>query len=265
MSPVQKTAILDGVEIAYFDMDPSPDAEKGSEPQKTIILIHGFASSASVNWIGTGWAKLLNDNGYRVIALDNRGHGNSQKFYTPEDYGPDIFARDVFALLDYLNVQTCDVMGYSMGARITCWMCHAAPTRVNRAIFGGLGAHIFGGRGGYDEIAAGLETDDITTITDKGALSFRKFADATGSDRLALAACIRQSKRKITPEMVANIHTPVLVAVGSEDTIGGSAVSLAEAMPNARAAVLEGLDHMKATGATAYKKSALEFLTGDRS
>jgi pimeloyl-ACP methyl ester carboxylesterase len=246
-------AQLGRADIAYLDF-PGTDADK------TILLIHGFASSAQVNWVGTGWTKRLNEAGYRVIAIDNRGHGKSSKFYSAEDYGPDIFAADALALLDYLKIGQCDVMGYSMGARITCWICHQAPHRVRRAIYGGMGSRIFGGSGGHELIAAGLETDAPETITDPTARAFRKFADATRSDRLALAACIRPAREKITEAMVSAISVPTLVAVGSDDDIGGSAEHLAQMMPNAEAFVMDGLDHMKATGAESYKQAALEFL-----
>ena len=261
--PLKKlSAQLEGVELSYFDSSIDEDAGTNDD-RKTILLIHGFASNASVNWISTGWLRRLVDDGYRVVALDNRGHGASQKFYSPEDYGPDIFAADAIKLLDHLNIQNCDIMGYSMGARIACWLCHQFPERVNRAVFGGMGAHIYGGRGGYEEIAQALETDEPELIEDKWGRVFRKFADATGSDRLALAACIRPSKYRITPEIVSSIYTPILVAVGSEDDVGGSAEELANAMPNATAFVMEGLDHMKATGAEPYKQRALEFLAGE--
>lgn len=254
MAETQKLAELDGVEIAYYDLDPTGIA------QDTILLIHGFASNASVNWLGTGWAKVLQDEGHRVIALDNRGHGNSTKFYTPEDYGPHLFAADAFKLLDHLGIEQCHVMGYSMGARITSWMAYEHPERLKSAVFGGMGVHIFGQRGGYEVIAEGLETDDPATITDKGAMAFRRFADVTGSDRMALAACVRPSEVLITPEIISSINVPTLVAVGGDDEIGGSAIELAKMMPNAQGVVLEGLDHMKATGAPAYKKAVLEFL-----
>lgn len=258
MEAEQKIAPLDGVDIAYFDFPANID--KGGNAQGTVLLIHGFASRASVNWIGTSWVTTLVNAGYRVLALDNRGHGDSTKFYDPADYGPDIFAADAFALLDYLNIEACHVIGYSMGARITCWMAYAKPERVQTAIFGGMGEHIFGNRGGYEEIAAGLEANDPSTITDRGAAQFRRFADTTGSDRLALAACIRPSKVRITPDLVRGISTRVLVAVGSEDEIGGSPKILAESMPNAKSYVIEGHDHMKATGAADFKKAALLFL-----
>ncbi|MEP1206052.1 MAG: alpha/beta hydrolase [Rhizobiaceae bacterium] len=247
-------ANLSQADIAYFDFP-------GSQPDRTILLIHGFASSALVNWVGTGWTKLLNEAGFRVVALDNRGHGRSSKFYTPQDYGPDIFTTDALELLDHLNIATCDVMGYSMGARITSWLSFQAPQRVNRAIYGGMGSHIFGGRGGYQAIAEALETDQPETITDLGAMAFRKFADATKSDRMALAACIRPSKHNITPEMIGSINVPTLVAVGSEDDVGGSAEELANMMPAGQAFVIDGLDHMKATGAESYKAAVMEFLS----
>ena len=249
-------AQLERADIAYLDFAGTDTAN----PAKTILLIHGFASSAQVNWVSTGWVKRLNEAGYRVVVIDNRGHGKSTKFYRAEDYGPDIFAADALALLDHLGITQCDVMGYSMGARITCWISHQAPQRVRRAIYGGMGNRIFGGSGGHELIAAGLETDTPETITDPTAKAFRKFADATRSDRMALAACIRPVREKITEEMVSSITVPTLVAVGSEDDVGGSAEQLAQMMPGAEAFVIDGLDHMKATGAESYKQAVLEFL-----
>ena len=78
---------------------------------------------------------------------------------------------------------------------------------------------------------------------------------------MALAACIRPSKHNITPEMVRQITVPTLVAVGSEDDVGGSAQDLADMMPAGEAFVIEGLDHMKATGAESYKSATLSFLS----
>lgn len=225
-----------------------------------VLLIHGFASTARVNWISTSWTKTLLEAGYRVIALDNRGHGESAKFHRPEDYGPDIFAADALRLLDHLKIERCHVIGYSMGARITAWLCHAAPERIDHAVFGGMGEHIYGGRGGYDVIAEALETETPESITDPKAQTFRAFADKTGSDRLALAACIRPSRFKLTPEIVGAIETPVLVAVGTDDDVAGKPEPLAETLPNGVAAPLQGLDHMKATGAPSFKRAVLDFL-----
>ncbi len=254
MTSKQHIAKLDGVDIAYFD-------NSGENPDgRVILLIHGFASTARVNWLGTGWADTLLKDGYRVIAFDNRGHGESSKFYAPGEYGPDIFASDALKLLDHLNIEQTDIMGYSMGARITSYICYSASERVRRAVLGGMGINIFGNPGGYDVVAEALEADDPNTSTDLKALGFRQFADRVGADRLALAACIRRSQVQITPQIIRAIETPVLVAVGTEDAIAGSPHDLAAMMPHAEAFDIEGLDHMRATGAAPYKSKVIDFL-----
>ncbi|WP_163363718.1 alpha/beta fold hydrolase, partial [Enterobacter cloacae] len=67
----------DGVEIAYIDV---PATGGTGDP---VLLIHGFASNHAVNWVNTAWVRTLTQAGYRTIALDNRGHGQSGKLYDP--------------------------------------------------------------------------------------------------------------------------------------------------------------------------------------
>src|SRR6187551_3938556 len=117
------------VEIAYLD-------EGQGEP---IVLVHGFASTKEVNWVNPGWMTTLTRAGRRAIALDNRGHGASSKLYDPAAYNSASMAEDVRALLDHLGIERADVMGYSMGARITAFLALAHPERVRSAILGGLG------------------------------------------------------------------------------------------------------------------------------
>jgi len=245
-----RLADLGDVTLAYHDWGAGP----------AVLLIHGFASNARMNWVSTDWAQTLLKAGYRVVALDNRGHGESTKFYSPDDYGPDIFAYDAKRLLDHLEIRSCHVIGYSMGARITAWLCHAYPALIDRAVLGGMGHHIFGNRGGHEEVAHGLETDKPEEITNRMALAFRKFADNTRSDRHALAACIRPSRQKITEDIMRSIETTTLIAVGDKDEIAGSPHKLAAIMKNAEGFVIEGLDHMKATGAQPFKDRTVKFL-----
>ena len=119
----------DDVDIAFLD-------EGQGEP---IVLVHGFASTAQVNWVYPGWVATLTKAGRRVIALDNRGHGASTKLHDPAAYHSARMAQDVRALLDHLDLPRADVMGYSMGARITAFVALAHPERVRCAILGGLG------------------------------------------------------------------------------------------------------------------------------
>jgi pimeloyl-ACP methyl ester carboxylesterase len=240
----------DGVRIAFLD-------EGAGAP---ILLIHGFASSMRFNWIDPGWVGLLTRNGFRVIAFDNRGHGESEKLYDEAAYGAPLMAEDARRLLDHLGIQQADVMGYSMGARITAFLALAHPGRVRSAIFGGMGGNMLRPMQGTDKIAQALEAASIDDVTDPYARTFRAFADRTGSDRKALAACIRSAREPLTAEMVARLACPVLVATGTEDVVGGSAEELAAVIPGAEALPIPKRDHMLAVGDRVYKEGVLDFL-----
>lgn len=240
-----------GVEIAFLD-------EGIGDP---VILVHGFASNVTFNWIDPGWVRHLTRAGYRVIAMDNRGHGQSEKRHDPADYGAPVMADDVRNLMDHLDLKTADVMGYSMGARIAAFLGTKAPDRVRSLIFGGLGGNMVRGMAGTGPIAAALEADSIDDVKNPTARTFRAFAEQTGSDLKALAACIRSSRDPITVEDVGRLSCSVLVAVGDQDVIAGPAEDLAKLIPGAKALVLEGRDHMKAVGDMAFKRGVIEFLS----
>jgi pimeloyl-ACP methyl ester carboxylesterase len=240
----------DGVRIAFLD-------EGAGAP---ILLIHGFASSVRFNWIEPGWVSLLVRNGFRVIALDNRGHGESETLYDAAAYGAPLMAEDARRLLDHLGIEQADVMGYSMGARITAFLALAHPVRVRSAMFGGLGGNMLRPMQGTNRIAQALEAASIDDVTDANARTFRAFADRTGSDRRALASCIRSAREPITANMVARIACPVLVATGTEDVVGGSAEELAAVIPGAEALPIPRRDHMLAVGDRVYKEGVLDFL-----
>lgn len=239
-----------GVEIAYIDEGQGP----------TVLLIHGFASNVATNWVTPGWVGYLKGKGYRVVALDNRGHGRSQKLYGLVEYGAPLMAEDARRLLDYLGVASAHVMGYSMGARITAFLALAHPQRVRSAIFGGLGINMVRGMAGTGPIAAALEAPSIDDVSNATARTFRAFAEQTKSDLKALAACIRSARDPLSREDVAQISCPVLVAVGETDVVGGSAVELAALIPGAEALTIPGRDHMKAVGDQVYKQAVASFL-----
>lgn len=242
-----------GVEISYLDT--------GEESDKTpILLIHGFASNLATNWVSTGWVETLRRAGYRVIAFDNRGHGQSGKLYEQDAYGAPVMAEDARRLLDHLALPCVHVMGFSMGARISAFLALAHPARVEGLVFGGLGINMIRGLAGTGPIAKALEADSLEDVTNATARTFRLFAEQTRSDLKALAACIRAARSPISADMVGLIRTPVLVAVGSDDVVGGSAQELAALIPGAEAFVIEGRDHMKSVGDKTYKAAVLAFL-----
>ena len=240
------------VEIAYLDQGEG-------EP---IVLVHGFASNKEINWVNPGWVQTLARAGRRVIALDSRGHGQSTKLYDPAGYQTTLMAEDVRALMDHLRIARADVMGYSMGGRITAFLAVNHPERVRSAIIGGLGIRLIEGHGGElaEVIAAALEAPSLADVSDPIGRTFRMFAEQTKSDLKALAACMRRPRQTLSSDQVAGIKAPVLVAVGSKDDVAGSGPSLAALIPKARALDIPGRDHMLAVGDKVFKAGVLEFL-----
>lgn len=239
------------VEIAYLD-------EGSGEP---IVLVHGFASNKETNWVAPAWVSTLTRVGRRAIALDNRGHGQSSELYDPAAYHSATMAEDVRALLDHLSIERADVMGYSMGARITSFLAVNHPRRVRSAILGGLGIRLVDGVGLPVSIADALEAPSLDVVTDPTGRVFRAFAQQTKSDLKALAACIRGSRQTLNRQQVAAMAPPVLVAVGTKDDVAGSADELAALIPGARALNIPDRDHMLAVGDKAYKSGVLDFLS----
>ena len=244
-----------GVHLAYIDVPP--EGEDRGEP---ILLIHGFASNHRVNWVNPRWVTTLSRAGRRVIAFDNRGHGESQKLYAPADYRVDLMARDAANMLAHVGVQRADVMGYSMGARIGCFLTLGRPDLVRSLIMGGLGDRLVHGASLPAGIGEAMEAPSVEDLTDPMQRMFRAFADQNKSDRAALAACIRGSRQSLTAKGVATIATPTLIAVGTRDDIAGDARKLAAMMPNAEAIDIPGRDHNVAVGDRVYKEAVLAFL-----
>ncbi len=241
----------DGVTIAYID-------EGRGDP---ILLIHGFASNATVNWRNTNWIKTLNEAGFRVIAYDNRGHGHSEKLYDAEKYSAKIMAEDARRLLDHLGIKRADVVGFSMGARISAFLTLAYPERVRSLTLSGFGINMIRPSGAGDAIAAALEAPNAEDIKNEAALSFRVFAEQTKGDLKALAACMRSSRPPIEREALGTIACPVLIAVGAEDVMAGSAEKLAAFIPGAEVLSIPGRDHMKSVGDLTHKKGVVDFLS----
>jgi len=243
----------DGVDIAYLDTGDD-DADRPA-----VLLIHGFASNLSTNWVSTSWIDTLKRAGYRVVAFDNRGHGMSAKLYDQADYGAPVMAEDARRLLDHLGIAQTHVMGFSMGARISAFLALAHPVRVRSVVFGGLGINMIRGLAGTGPIAKALEAPSINDVSNDTARTFRAFAEQTRSDLKALAACIRSARAPISEDMIQGLRMPVLVAVGSDDVVGGSAQGLAALIPDAKAFTIEGRDHMKSVGDRTYKDAVVKF------
>lgn len=242
--------LSEDIEIAYSVFGNGPP----------IVAIHGFASNGDINWVQTGWVEALVDAGYQAIIIDNRGHGASQKLYDPVYYPAREMAKDAANLIAHLDVGPAVLLGYSMGARISAFAAMDAPERVRAVVFGGLGINMIRGLPDSDQIIEGLLAPNLSDVTQKTARQFRIFAEHTKSDLKALAACMAASRSKITEQDIGQIGVPALVAVGSEDGVGGAPEPLAALMPQGEAMVIERRDHMRATGDPQFKHGVLSFL-----
>jgi len=245
----------DCVNLAYIDVAPT-----GPDRGEPIVLVHGFASNHRVNWVNPRWVDALTKDGRRVIALDNRGHGRSEKLYDPELYRTDILASDVANLIAHLGLGRVDLMGYSMGARIVAFLALARPDLSRSIILGGLGAHLVEGVGLPIGIADAMQAPSLASLTDPMQRMFRAFAEQTGSDLQALAACMRGTRQTLTEAEVGEIVAPALVAVGTKDNIAGDGRKLAMMFANGASLEIPGRDHNLAVGDKIYKAGALAFL-----
>ena len=239
----------DGTRIAY-------EAVGEGRP---IVLAHGFASDHAQNWKNVGWYETLTGAGFRVVALDFRGHGLSDKPHDDASYG-DKMVDDIIAVMDAAGLRQADVMGYSMGGILTLGLAMTNPERIGRAICAGIGETYFSSKSHRKGIAQALRAADPSTITDPTQKAFRAFAAQGGKDILALAACMSADRTMYTAVQLKTCTTPVLVVDGENDTQSGAPGPLAQAFANGRAVTVPRRDHMTAVGDKVYKEAVITFL-----
>jgi pimeloyl-ACP methyl ester carboxylesterase len=210
---------------------------------RPLLLIHGYFSTALVNWVRYGHAALLAAHGYRVIMPDLRGHGDSAKPHTPTAYPPDVLIDDGFALLGHLGLTEYDLGGYSLGGRTVLRMQVRGAT-PGRAIVAGMGlegmTHTARRTGYFRHVLTHLgefERGSAEWMTEA-------FLHTMRADPVALLHVLDTFVD--TPlEELAGIETPTLVLAGTADDDNGSAEALSAALPNGRHEAIPG-NHMSA-------------------
>lgn len=245
--------------LAYDDLRPSGEA------RAAVMLIHGFASNRTENWKRLGWYAAMERAGYRTLALDLRGHGESDKPHDPAAYGRGAMGRDVIALLDHVGLHRPHLVGYSMGAHVALGLALEHPGRIDHLVLGGVGGRLLGlGEARLApamSLAQALLADDASTIIDPIQRGFRQFAQAQGDDRAALAACASApAGQPVTREALSGLDMPVLVVAGAYDELAGDPQALAEPIPSARSVTLPGCDHFSAIPHALFKSAVFDFL-----
>jgi pimeloyl-ACP methyl ester carboxylesterase len=251
-------AILNGVSIAFDDIPPAGPA------QRTILLLHGFASNRNEGWKRTGWYSAFERRGIRTLALDQRGHGESMKSHDSADYGREHMAADALALLDHLGVGRCDVFGYSMGTRTAMQVALDAPDRVSNLMLGGIGSKLFDPRpaGSVEAMAEAMSAEDPANIKTEMLKSFRQFADEQGEDLEALAACTEATNPPLDPDALSTLPMPVRVIAGIQDRLASDPEALAARFAYGKGVTLPGCDHFSAIPHGLTKAAVFDFLDG---
>lgn len=247
--------LSEGVAIAYVVFEP-----REQDRNEPIVLIHGFASTHAVNWLFNQWAKTLTEDGRRVVMLDLRGHGRSQKLYDPEAYTFSAMADDTLRLMEHLGMDRADIMGYSMGGRVATQLALSHPERVRALILGGVGANLLAPTALMPGMAEAMEAADIQDVDDHSLKIFRGFAESTRSDLKALAACARGLKPSFGPQDLARVEAPTLICAGTRDDVAGDPHPLGNLFRQADVIDIPGRDHNRAVGDRVFKQAVLEFL-----
>jgi pimeloyl-ACP methyl ester carboxylesterase len=249
-----------GLELAYDDI-PAAGERRG-----TVVLVHGFASNRAENWKRLGWYAALERGGYRVVALDLRGHGESAKPHEPDAYERAGLTSDVIALMDHAGLGRAHLMGYSMGAHLSLAIALKAPERVDRLVLGGIGGRMLGEGPSRPaptmSLSEALLAEDPASIRDPIQRGFRQFAQLQGDDREALAACAQGRGEAVTRGDLQGLSAPTLVVAGARDELAGDPQTLAEAIPGAKSVVLPGCDHFSAIPHALFKSAVFDFLEG---
>jgi pimeloyl-ACP methyl ester carboxylesterase len=249
--PVHYFQGRDGVKLAYREMGQG----------RPLVLIHGFFSTAMVNWVRYGHMSKIAARGYRVILPDLRGHGDSAKPHDAAAYPPDVLTDDGFALIEQLGLTEFDLGGYSLGARTTIRMLVRGAT-PGRAIVAGMGLEGILHTGGRSVYFERILSNPGSFERGSSEWMSEAFLKTVGGDPAALLRVLDTFVD--TPrEALSGIGTPTLVLTGAQDGDNGSAEALAAALPDGRYAVVPG-NHMSAVTKPELGAAIADFL-GDAS
>jgi pimeloyl-ACP methyl ester carboxylesterase len=211
--------------------------EHGPADGDVVLAVHGFASSAALNWINAGWERPLTDAGYRLVAFDLRGHGESGRPAEPAAYRLSTLADDALRVLDAVGAASAHWLGYSLGSRIGFEVARQAPDRLRTMSLGGTSA--------ADPPVERLTAMLVDLGLDEPAL--RAFATGVSADA--------------PPMPDAPLGIPTLFVAGSDDAVAAGGQRLAETL-GARHVELPGRTHANAITSRAFKDAVLENLGG---
>ncbi|MFX0211565.1 MAG: alpha/beta fold hydrolase [Candidatus Hodarchaeota archaeon] len=227
---------------------------------KPIILIHAWASNLNSNWLNTNWVDILTPI-RNVIALDYRGHGQSDKPHDQGAYSFKIMAQDVLNLMDHLNIDKADIFGYSMGATIVIYLLAHHKGRIRSAILGGAGSNP---TDRPRRIAHALMAEDPSQITDPLMKLVRSYVELDPNNDLEALALIQfviePTFHQVGGVGLADVDIPVLIVNGEKDDMREHVDELAATIPGAKLILIKNCDHISLLSSERFKKEVLSFL-----
>ncbi|MEI5582647.1 MULTISPECIES: alpha/beta fold hydrolase [unclassified Agromyces] len=233
----------------------------GADDGPTVLCVHGFASSCRDNWVNTGWIRDLTRAGFRVLGVDQRGHGLSDKPHEAIAYGMDELANDIVTVLDTYLLDTVLYAGYSLGARVGWQVAVQVPDRVERAVLGGIPDGRPLARMQIEQARA--YAADGTPVDDPVTRNYVTLAERVPGNDLRALVALAEGMRfgDADPDPSNPPRQPILFATGSDDAILEQSKQLAEATPAGDFVELPDRHHFNAPGSRVFRTAAIEFFT----
>ena len=211
-----------------------------------LVLVHGLTDSSDF-WYECGYVAPLKPN-YRLVLIDVRGHGQSDKPHDALSYTVELIASDIVAVLDDLGLQTATCWGYSMGGRIMFALGRHALDRVACFVIGGAPASTESATGG--PLMAAFRSgrpEEVVKVWGEGVTASLR-ERLLANDMAALMACQQGwwLNTKGFHDVVGTIAVPTLIYAGSVDPMHNPARQAASEIPGAQFVSLPGLSHIEA-------------------
>lgn len=233
---------FDGIKIHY-------ESKGTGQP---VLLVHGFIVNGE-SWKSAPLYHDLLNRGFRVILLDLRGNGQSDKPHDAEAYAKDAEAKDIMGLMDYLHIAQYAAVGYSRGSIITARLL-ILDKRISRAVMGGMGTDFtnpdWPRRINFYKALSGEPIKELEPMV--------KYVKDAGLDQQALA-CMQKEQPSTSKAALGAVQQPVLVISGEQDSDNGSAAELAKLFPHGQKETTPG-DHGAAVRTLEFSDKVIKFL-----
>lgn len=233
---------FDGTKIYY-------EVKGNGQP---VLLVHGFIVNGQ-SWKRTELYKDLLNEGYKVIILDQRGNGFSDKPHDSTAYDNDAEAKDIMGLLKHLNIKKYSAVGYSRGSIIVARLL-ALDKNIQKAVMGGMGTDFtnpqWPRRIMFYHALRGDSVPELKAIVEN--------VKKQGLDQQALAY-MQRSQPSTSKEVLRNVKQPVLVICGDKDSDNGSAKDLADVFKHSSYKITPG-DHGGASRTKEFSNEIVAFL-----